>query len=62
MLIDVWRLQVNRMVNMTATIFGDQLRGTTFLIWWFRALVRPALPSYAQQQDVQPNLDYALSA
>ena len=31
---------VQRMVGLTTVLFADQLRGTTFLVWWFRALVR----------------------
>lgn len=36
-------MQANRMVNVTTMMFADQLRGTPFLVWWFRALVRLAL-------------------
>lgn len=36
---------VQRMVGLTTVLFADQLRGTPFLVWWFRALVRaPSLP------------------
>ena len=31
---------VQRMVGLTTVLFADQLRGTPFLVWWFRALVR----------------------
>ena len=29
---------VNRMVGVTSMLFADALRGTPFLVWWFRAL------------------------
>ncbi|KAK9904717.1 hypothetical protein WJX75_001194 [Coccomyxa subellipsoidea] len=29
---------VQRMVGLTTVLFADQLRGTPFLVWWFRAL------------------------
>jgi len=29
---------VNRMVSVTSMMFADALRGTPFLVWWFRAL------------------------
>lgn len=40
------RAQVNRMVSVTTMMFGDQLRGTMFLVWWYRALVRPRSQRY----------------
>ena len=34
---------VQRMTGLTTVLFADQLRGTPFLVWWFRALVSPYL-------------------
>ena len=31
---------VQRLVGLTNMLFAEQLRGTPFLAWWFRALVR----------------------
>lgn len=31
---------VQRLISLTNTLFAEQLRGTPFLVWWFRALVR----------------------
>ena len=30
---------VQRMIGVTNVLFADQLRGTIFLVWWFRLLV-----------------------
>ena len=30
---------VQRIVGLANILFADQLRGTPFLVWWFRALV-----------------------
>ena len=32
---------VQRMISVTNLMFADQLRGTAYLAWWFRALVGP---------------------
>ena len=32
---------VQRLVGLANTLFADQLRGTAYLVWWFRALVSP---------------------
>ena len=34
---------VQRAVGLASILFADQLRGTPFLVWWFRALVRASL-------------------
>ena len=44
-------LQVSRMVNVTAYVFADHLRGTPFLNWWFRAMVSFCLV-FCQLQDL----------
>ena len=30
---------VQRLIGLANTLFADQLRGTAYLVWWFRALV-----------------------
>ena len=32
---------VQRLVGLANILFADQLRGTAYLVWWFRALVSP---------------------
>ena len=34
---------VQRVVGLASALFADQLRGTPFLVWWFRALVSASL-------------------
>ena len=36
---------VQRLISVTNLMFADQLRGTAYLAWWFRALVRPSIPA-----------------
>ena len=35
---------VQRQIGLCNMLFADQLRGTPFLVWWFRALVRSLSP------------------
>ena len=37
---------VQRLIGVTNLMFADQLRGTAYLAWWFRALVSPISPPH----------------
>ena len=36
-------MQVSRLVNVATFMFAEHLRGSIFLTWWYRAMVRPHL-------------------
>jgi hypothetical protein len=33
-------MQVTRLVRVVTVLFAEHLRGSCFLVWWYRALVR----------------------
>ena len=46
---------VQRLISVTNLMFADQLRGTAYLAWWFRALVR-ASTSYHLHNAIPASL------
>ena len=56
---------VQRLISVTNLMFADQLRGTAYLAWWFRALVSLSLAMSSSGTTLIPiiwNLDYTHNA
>ena len=41
--------QVSRLVHVTSALFAEHLRGSCFLTWWYRGLVRPEAPCLGER-------------
>jgi hypothetical protein len=46
-------VQVSRLVNVATFLFAEHLRGSPFLTWWYRGMVRLACGSHVPAHQAQ---------